>query len=51
MKRQCVRCWVHLAKDQKLWCSKCIQRVNEELEWKADRPYQYYFKRNLKHKK
>ena len=51
MKRQCVRCWVHLYKDQKLWCSKCIQRVNEELEWKADREWRYYFRHHLKQMK
>lgn len=46
--RQCVRCWVHLYEDQKLRCSKCLNRVDEELNWLADRPYNYYFKRHLK---
>ena len=51
MKRQCVRCWVHLDNIRKLWCKKCMERVMEELEWKADRPYQYYFRWNIEHKK
>ena len=49
--RQCVRCWLHLDKDQKLWCKKCRERVDEELRWEISRPFEYYFKRNLKHKK
>ena len=48
MKRQCVRCWVHLREWEKLWCRVCIDRVNEELEWKADRNYEYYFKFYIK---
>ena len=47
-KRQCVRCWVHLYEDQKLWCSKCINRVDEELNWEASRPYDYYFRHYIK---
>jgi hypothetical protein len=48
MKRQCVRCWVRLDNDRRLWCSRCMARVNEELEWKADREYEYYFRYHLK---
>ena len=48
MKRQCLRCGVHLMENEKLWCKKCIIRVNEELEWKADREYEYYFRYHLK---
>lgn len=51
MKRQCVRCGVHLTEERKLWCKKCRERVNEELEWKADREWRYYFRWNLRHKK
>ena len=48
MKRQCLRCWVRLDNERKLWCSRCMARVNEELEWKADREYEYYFRYHLK---
>ena len=51
MGRQCVRCWVHLRDGEKLWCRVCIDRVNEELEWKADREWRYYFRWHLRHKK
>ena len=47
MKRQCVRCGVHI-EWRRLWCSRCMARVNEELEWKADREYEYYFRYHLK---
>ena len=50
--KQCVRCWVHIKEEtNRLWCRKCVERVNEELEWKADRDFRYYFRWNLRHKK
>jgi hypothetical protein len=48
MKRQCVRCWLHLDKDQKLWCKKCKERVDEEFRGEVSRPYTYYFAFYLK---
>ncbi len=36
--RQCVRCWLHLDKDQKLWCKKCRERVDEELRQARHKP-------------
>lgn len=47
-KRKCVRCWVNLREGEKLRCRVCIDRVNEELEGKADRNYEYYFKFYIK---
>ena len=44
---QCVRCWVKVS-DKRLWCDKCMERVNEELRWEANREYSYYFRFNLK---
>ncbi len=47
--KQCVRCGHHIKEEtNRLWCEKCIIRVNEELEWKADRNYEYYFRHHLK---
>ena len=51
MKRQCVRCGVHLTEDRKLWCKKCRERVDEELRGEISRPYEYYFRWHLRHKK
>ena len=48
MKRQCVRCGVHLTEDRKLWCKKCRERVDEELRGEISRPYEYYFRHHLK---
>ena len=48
MKRQCVRCWVHLDKDRTLRCDKCRERVDEELRGEVSRPFEYYFRFNLK---
>lgn len=52
MRKQCVRCGRHI-KDEtnKLWCSRCMERVNEELEGKADREWRYYFRHHLKQMK
>lgn len=51
-RRNCVKCGLHLKEEKnKLRCDKCMERVNEELEWKADREWEYYFRWNLKHKK
>jgi NMD protein affecting ribosome stability and mRNA decay len=47
--RQCLRCGRHIKEEtNRLWCDKCIIRVNEELEGKADRNYEYYFRHHLK---
>ena len=46
--KQCVRCWVHLKEDRKLWCKKCRERVDEEFRWEVSRPFEYYFRFNLK---
>ena len=46
--RQCVRCWRHLDPEHKLRCDRCIVRVNEELDWKADRERSYYFRYHIK---
>jgi len=49
MKKQCVRCWRHIPDEySRLWCDTCRERVNEELSWEANRPFQYYFRFNLK---
>ena len=48
MRKQCVRCWVHLDEDRVLRCKKCRAKVQEEFDWTADRPFQYYFRFNLK---
>ena len=48
MKRQCVRCGVHLTEERKLWCKKCRERVDEELRGEVDRNYEYYFKFYIK---
>ena len=46
---QCVRCGLHLREEpNKLWCKKCRAKVQEEFDWIADRPFQYYFAFNLK---
>lgn len=47
MKRQCLRCGVHI-EWRRLWCKNCMDKVMEELEWKADREYEYYFRYHLK---
>ena len=49
--KQCVRCWKKLDPEHKLRCDRCIVKVNEEIQWKADRPYQYYFRFNIKRQK
>lgn len=47
--KNCLRCWLHIEDNPKiLWCKNCLERVKEELEWKADRPFEYYFRFNLK---
>lgn len=46
MKKQCVRCWLHI--DSWLWCKRCRARVDEELRGEISRPYEYYFRFNLK---
>ena len=51
MKRQCVRCGVHLTEERKLWCKKCRERVDEEFRGEVSRPYEYYFRWHLRHKK
>lgn len=51
MKRQCVRCWLHLDSERELWCKRCRERVNEELNGEANRPFEYYFRFNLKRMK
>ena len=49
MKKQCVRCWVHIEnKYNVLWCDKCKERVDEELRGEISRPFEYYFRFNLK---
>ena len=48
MYKQCVRCWVHLKEDRALRCPKCRERVEEEFRWEVSRPFDYYFKHNLK---
>lgn len=45
---QCVRCWVHLDEPRTLRCKKCRERVDEELRGEVSRPYEYYFRFNLK---
>ena len=50
--KQCLRCGRHIKEEtNRLWCEKCIIRVNEELEGKADRNYEYYFRHHLKQMK
>jgi len=48
MKKQCVRCGVHLMENEKLRCKKCRERVDEELRGEISRPYEYYFRHHLK---
>lgn len=47
MKRQCVRCGVHI-NDKSLWCDNCRERVEEEFRGEVSRPFEYYFKHHLK---
>ena len=50
--RQCVRCGRYIKEEaNRLWCSRCIIHVNEELEGKADREWRYYFRHHLKQMK
>ena len=49
--KQCVRCGRNVENDRKLWCSHCMEKVMDELEWRADRPLHYYFCFNLKKQK
>ena len=48
MKKQCVRCWVHLKEDRTLRCPRCREHVDEELRGEVSRPFEYYFRFNLK---
>ena len=48
MKKQCVRCGVHLDEPKALRCKKCRERVDEEFRGEVSRPYEYYFRFNLK---
>jgi len=45
---QCVRCWIHLDEPRTLRCKRCRERVDEELRGEVSRPYEYYFRFNLK---
>lgn len=52
MKRQCVKCWLHIPNEtNKLRCDRCMEKVMEEVEWKADREFSYYFRFNIKRMK
>ena len=47
--KQCVRCGLPIKEEtNRLWCPKCLKRVHEELEGRADRKFEYYFKHHLK---
>ena len=46
MKKQCVRCGVHI--QDWLRCKKCRERVDEEFRGEVSRPYEYYFRHHLK---
>lgn len=46
--KQCVRCGIHLTEDRVLRCKKCRERVDEEFRWEVSRPFEYYFRFNLK---
>ena len=47
--RQCARCWIHIKEEtNRIWCKKCLERVHEELEGKANRKFEYYFKFYIK---
>ena len=48
MKKQCVRCGVHLTEERTLRCKKCKEKVDEELRGEISRPYEYYFRHHLK---
>ena len=45
---QCVRCWDHVERPRSLRCNKCRERVDEELRGEISRPFEYYFRFNLK---
>lgn len=49
MKINCVRCWIHT--DKWMWCEKCRKRVDEEINWEVQRPFQYYFRYLIKKNK
>lgn len=46
MKKQCVRCWVHI--EDWLWCEKCRELVDEEINGETSRPFDFYFKHYIK---
>lgn len=46
MKKQCVRCGVHI--EDWLWCKSCKHRVDEEFRGEVSRPFEYYFRHHLK---
>ena len=39
---------MHLKEDRALRCPKCRERVEEEFRGEVSRPYEYYFRFNLK---
>lgn len=45
---QCRRCGVHLIRGSDLWCKKCRERVDEELDGQISRPFEYYFRHHIK---
>ena len=50
--RQCLRCGCHIKEEtNRLWCSRCLEKVNAELRGETDRPYEYFFRHHLKQMK
>ena len=50
--RQCVRCGRYIKEEaNRLWCSRCLEKVNAELRGETDRPYEYFFRHHLKQMK
>ena len=39
---------MHLKEDRTLRCPRCRERVDEELRGEVSRPFEYYFRFNLK---
>ena len=48
MKKQCVRCGEYLQEKRTLRCPRCREYVDEELRGEVSRPFEYYFRFNLK---
>jgi len=48
MDRKCVRCGENLEEKRTLRCPRCREYVDEELRGEVSRPFEYYFRFNLK---